>query len=364
MPHGTCSGVGVGGHALHGGYGYDSRLWGLALDHIVGLDVVLSNGSKVYTDHKSYPDLFYAMRGAGESFGIATHFYFQTEEAPKNVLYFVSDLAAQEKDTGSKKAVDALAEGFEKLQEFSISSPLLTPNITFGTFIDSNGTFILRGWCMDCDKAAFEATILPAMVAGFPVHTDTIQDLDWISALEALADPDPLNLPLGHSYHNHDTFYAKSLVTRESIPLTNAALKAYFQEVLDHQHQGPFFSIINIYGGPGSAINAVSKDESAYSDRDALWVFQNYGNTATTLPPYDPATTKIVDALNDVVVNAQPDGDFTMYLNYIDPDLNAMTAAEEYYGATTYNKLLLLKKEYDPGFVFWNPQSVGNSIAL
>ena len=44
LPHGTCPGVGLGGHATHGGYGHDSRMWGLTLDTIVGLDVVLANG--------------------------------------------------------------------------------------------------------------------------------------------------------------------------------------------------------------------------------------------------------------------------------------------------------------------------------
>ena len=34
LPHGTCPGVGVGGHATHGGFGYSSRAWGLTLDTI------------------------------------------------------------------------------------------------------------------------------------------------------------------------------------------------------------------------------------------------------------------------------------------------------------------------------------------
>ena len=59
LPHGTCPGVGIGGHFTHGGYGYDSRKWGLALDTIVGLDVVLANGSFVHTTSTAYPDLYY-----------------------------------------------------------------------------------------------------------------------------------------------------------------------------------------------------------------------------------------------------------------------------------------------------------------
>jgi FAD/FMN-containing dehydrogenase len=84
--------VGIAGHALHGGYGYASRKWGIALDHIIGLDVVLANGTQIYTDATSYPDIFYAMRGAGDSFGIVTYFHMATEKAPASVVYFTAGL--------------------------------------------------------------------------------------------------------------------------------------------------------------------------------------------------------------------------------------------------------------------------------
>ena len=59
LPHGTCPGVGLGGHATHGGYGYSSRNWGLALDSITAMDVVLANGSSIHTTATSYPDIYY-----------------------------------------------------------------------------------------------------------------------------------------------------------------------------------------------------------------------------------------------------------------------------------------------------------------
>ena len=37
--------VGIGGHATHGGFGFTSRMWGMTLDTIVKLDVVLANGT-------------------------------------------------------------------------------------------------------------------------------------------------------------------------------------------------------------------------------------------------------------------------------------------------------------------------------
>jgi len=48
----------------------------------------------------------------------------------------------------------------------------------------------------------------------------------------------------------------------------------------------------------------------------------------------------------------------------VDPNLSAFEAARLYYGKETYDRLLALKTELDPGFVFWNPQAVGNSVAL
>ena len=59
LSHGTCPGVGVGGHFTHGGYGYASRIWGLAMDQIVGLDVVLANGTAVHASETEHPDLYY-----------------------------------------------------------------------------------------------------------------------------------------------------------------------------------------------------------------------------------------------------------------------------------------------------------------
>ena len=63
LPHGTCPGVGLGGHATHGGFGYSSRNWGLALDHITAMDVILADGSALHTTSTSYPDVFYVCEG-------------------------------------------------------------------------------------------------------------------------------------------------------------------------------------------------------------------------------------------------------------------------------------------------------------
>jgi FAD/FMN-containing dehydrogenase len=70
--------VGVGGHALHGGYGVSSHTKGLALDCMVGATVVLANSTVVNTSATENPEFIWAIRGAGGSMGIVSSFRFHT----------------------------------------------------------------------------------------------------------------------------------------------------------------------------------------------------------------------------------------------------------------------------------------------
>lgn len=90
----------------------------------------------------------------------------------------------------------------------------------------------------------------------------------------------------------------------------------------------------------------------------------NYRYTANNQPPFDTAVIRLVDRLNTAIENAQLDGKFTQYLNYVDLGLDEMAAVEEYHGVKTYNKLLRIKMEIDPTFVFWNPWAIGKPMAL
>lgn len=58
LAHGTCPAVGIGGHFTHGGFGMQSRAWGLAMDQIVALDVVMANGKVVSASKSANEDIF------------------------------------------------------------------------------------------------------------------------------------------------------------------------------------------------------------------------------------------------------------------------------------------------------------------
>lgn len=77
---GDTSSVGVGGLTLGGGIGWMVRSWGLAVDQLVGAQVVTAAGDVVEASATENADLFWALRGGGGNFGIVTRFDFQAQE--------------------------------------------------------------------------------------------------------------------------------------------------------------------------------------------------------------------------------------------------------------------------------------------
>ncbi|MFJ6687129.1 FAD-binding oxidoreductase [Streptomyces werraensis] len=76
LSSGDTGDVGVGGLATAGGIGLMSRQHGLTIDHIHAVKVVMADGSSQRVDADHDPDLFWALRGAGANFGVATAFEF------------------------------------------------------------------------------------------------------------------------------------------------------------------------------------------------------------------------------------------------------------------------------------------------
>ena len=80
--------VGVGGHVLHGGWGYSTHNHGLFLDYLEEVQLVTANSSVVTASKTQNANLFWALRGAGMSFGIATRFKFRTIPQPPEIQLF------------------------------------------------------------------------------------------------------------------------------------------------------------------------------------------------------------------------------------------------------------------------------------
>ncbi|HEU4746329.1 MAG TPA: FAD-binding oxidoreductase [Anaerolineales bacterium] len=82
---GDTGSVGIGGITLGGGVGYLVRKYGLTIDSLLAAEVVTADGQIRHVDDQAHPDLFWAIRGGGGNFGVATRFKFQLHEVPNVV---------------------------------------------------------------------------------------------------------------------------------------------------------------------------------------------------------------------------------------------------------------------------------------
>jgi FAD/FMN-containing dehydrogenase len=74
---GDTASVGIGGITLGGGIGYLVRKHGLTIDHLLAAEVVTADGHLLRVDDQTHPELFWALRGGGGNFGVATRFQFR-----------------------------------------------------------------------------------------------------------------------------------------------------------------------------------------------------------------------------------------------------------------------------------------------
>ncbi len=78
---GTCDAIGYTGFTLGGGYSPLSSCLGLAIDNVIGAEIILGDGTVCKIDDENYPDLFWAIRGGGGNFGVITSLKIRLHDA-------------------------------------------------------------------------------------------------------------------------------------------------------------------------------------------------------------------------------------------------------------------------------------------
>jgi hypothetical protein len=95
---GSAGDVGVVGYTLGGGVGWLARRYGLAANSVVAVELVTADGRRVRADRDNEPDLFWAVRGGGGSFGIVTAIEFALYPVPEvfaGALFFPLERAPE-----------------------------------------------------------------------------------------------------------------------------------------------------------------------------------------------------------------------------------------------------------------------------
>ncbi|KAI1463564.1 putative glucooligosaccharide oxidase [Daldinia caldariorum] len=347
LPHGTCLGVGVGGHFTHGGYGLFSRAWGLAMDRVAKIEVVCGNGALVLVDKDHYPDLFYAMRGAADSFGIAVAFHLYTVPAPKSVIlwnFTVSD---------ATKSVASAVMAIQHIQAFVHNSSAVNRKLGLCVTLASNH-LSLQGTYLG-HREDFMKTIMPGLLEGSPEFSSIlVQQVDWATALKQLNHGHDVNAPTDHPVHSN--FFAKSVTIPEP-GFTVEQLTDFFKYLFNEGSRAPvsYFILLGLYGGTDSQISIRDHNFSAFAHRDALWVAQLYGYVDND-KVFPQEGLGFINGLANAMTARLPH--YGAYSGYTDPSLSRGEANDLYYGREIHQTLKKLKMRLDPDNVFANPQSI------
>ncbi|KAF4120791.1 FAD/FMN-containing dehydrogenase [Geosmithia morbida] len=347
LSHGTCPGVGAVGHSLHGGYGMVSHKHGLALDWIAGATVVLANGTVAHCSLTENADLFWAIRGAGASFGVVAELEYNTFEVPAQLTVFSATLALT-----TTNAAQALVD----IQDFGQTMP---PELSLQTTVGRD-SYSLGGSFIGTEAGL--RTALQPLVEKTGASLSYVETMDWTGYIEHFAGVEEVDITTS-AYSAHDNFYASSMTLPE---VTLSQFQAFADFVADASQTGDsshsWFLQMDAIGGSTSAVSAVGNDATAYPHRDKVLLFQLYDFMADSSRPYSDSGFAFVDGVRDSITGSLSAGDWGMYVNYADSRLSADEAQALYWGSNL-PRLQELKAVYDPGNLFRNPQSVQPATA-
>ena len=96
--HGSTPNVGIAGYTLGGGVGFYHRKHGLACNRVTAIELVTADGEQIRVDAENEPDLFWALRGGGGSFGVVTALEFDLLPLPEilaGALLFPAEQASE-----------------------------------------------------------------------------------------------------------------------------------------------------------------------------------------------------------------------------------------------------------------------------
>jgi hypothetical protein len=314
---------------LGGGLGHLTRKCGLAIDNLLGVDMVLADGSFVTASAEENPDLYWAVRGGGGNFGVVTSFLFRTH--PIKVVYAGPTFWPLER----------AAEVLRIYRQLIVNAPedisgffaflVVPPAPVFPEHLHGKAMCGVV-WCCTCSPEEADKATKPLRSFGPPA-------LDFVGlipypALQSFFDP---IYPPGLQWYWRADFVKE---------LSDEAVALHVQ----HGSRVPtMHSTMHLYPINGAA-HRVGKSDTAFSYRDSNWAEVIVG-----VDP-DPANNpKIISWTKEYWNALHPYSAGGAYVNFMMDEGGDRVKASY---RDNYDRLAAIKKKYDPANFFRVNQNI------
>jgi FAD/FMN-containing dehydrogenase len=316
--------VGLGGITLAGGVGYLSRKYGMTIDELLAAEIVTADGQRLRVDADNHPDLFWAIRGGGGNFGVATRFKYRLRDvsqftggmlilpaSPKVIARFVAE-------------ADAAPDELSTIMAAMVAPPMpfLPPEV--------HGQLVVM---------AFMAYVGPAedaerAMAPFRAIATPLADMVAPKSYLEMFPPQPEGhrpIAAGRIFFADtvDESFAQAVI--ESLKASTAMMAAVQFRVL------------------GGAIARVPTDATAFAHRNRKIMINvaAMSQDLAGLAEHEAWVTKLAERLQ------QGPGAYTGFLG----DDGAQRIGEAY-PPSTYERLVAVKRQYDPRNLFRSNHNV------
>ncbi len=329
-PLGINSTTGVAGLTLGGGFGWLSRKYGMTIDNLLSANVVTADGKQLRASETENADLFWGLRGGGGNFGIVTSFEFQLHPVGPNVL---SGLIVFPFDQ-AKSVITQFARFTETMPD-ELNVWMVTrkaPPLPFLPADVHGKEMVALAVCYAGDPSEGEKLIEPLRGFGtaYGEHIGVQPYVAWQQAFDPLLAKGARNYWKSHNF------------TR----LSDGAIDAIIEYAA--KLPSPYCEIF--VGTIGGQTARVAPDAMAYSSRDANYVMNVHGRWESAAE--DQA---VITWAREFFAKSKPFASAGAYINFMTQEETDRIAFA--YGPM-YNRLVELKKKYDPTNFFRMNQNI------
>ena len=328
-PTGTVSTTGIAGLTLGGGIGHLSRPFGLTIDNLLAVDMVLADGRFVTASAEENPDLYWAVRGGGGNFGVVTSFLFRLH--PVSIVSAGPTFWPLEQTPEVAKAYrQFIAQAPEDVSGFMAF--MNVPAVPLFPEALHNRKVCAIIWCSTADPERAEKLTKPMRSVGTPL-LDGVGPMPF-PVLQSLFDP---LLPAGLQMYWRADFHKD---------LSDASIPVH-QKYAEKIPAG--MSLMHLYPING-AVQRVRRGDTAFNYRDSL-----LAGVIVGIDPDPKNKEKITNWTREYHDALHPYSAGGAYVNFMMEEGQDRVKAS--FGEN-YNRLAAIKKKYDPTNFFRVNQNI------